>query len=380
MTNLVYLSPVPWESFAQRPHRFVTWFRRRTGGSVLWIDPYPTRLPYWSDLRLSKSRASHAGPDLKIPDWLRVLKLPSLPLEPIPGSAWLNRVLWSGGLRKIRHYSKKQETLLVIGKPSIFAFEVLTTAQHCLSLYDAMDDFSAFYSGLSRISMLRQEHRILGSVDLVWVSSSGLKSRHLASRKDVRIVFNAVDSSTMKSGEIKNHLDARKQDTKIFGYIGTIGFWFDWDWIIELARARPKDLVQIVGPLYSMPKIQLPRNIEILPPCAHEQALLYMAKFDIGLIPFKLNTLTAGVDPIKYYEYRALGLPIVSTNFGEMSLRNDEPGIFLSKAPNDINELIMSAINYKSEEKLNNSFVSANTWDGRFDSSGLMELFSRSVS
>lgn len=43
--QLVYLSPLPWDSFSQRPHQFVEWFHNKHGGEVLWIDPYPTRLP-----------------------------------------------------------------------------------------------------------------------------------------------------------------------------------------------------------------------------------------------------------------------------------------------------------------------------------------------
>ncbi len=52
-----------------------------------------------------------------------------------------------------------------------------------------------------------------------------------------------------------------------------------------------------------------------------------MAEFDVGLIPFKQNALTAAVDPIKYYEYRALALPVISTDFGEMHERGDLPGL-----------------------------------------------------
>ena len=32
--QLVYFSPVPWASFAQRPHKFVEWFHARCGAIV----------------------------------------------------------------------------------------------------------------------------------------------------------------------------------------------------------------------------------------------------------------------------------------------------------------------------------------------------------
>jgi hypothetical protein len=48
--QLIYLSPVPWASFRQRPHEFAEWFHRRLRARVLWVEPYPVRLPRWSDL------------------------------------------------------------------------------------------------------------------------------------------------------------------------------------------------------------------------------------------------------------------------------------------------------------------------------------------
>ena len=53
------------------------------------------------------------------------------------------------------------------------------------------------------------------------------------------------------------------------------------------------------------------------------------AALSAGIIPFKVNRLTAAVDPIKYYEYRAAGLPVISTEFGEMRQRRADPRICL---------------------------------------------------
>jgi len=39
---------------------------------------------------------------------------------------------------------------------------------------------------------------------------------------------------------------------------------------------------------------------------------------DMGLIPFRLNPLTAAVNPIKLREYLAAGLPVVSTPLPEV--------------------------------------------------------------
>ena len=66
----------------------------------------------------------------------------------------------------------------------------------------------------------------------------------------------------------------------------------------------------------------------LIKPFTPSQVLDALATFDIGLIPFKINELTASVDPVKYYEYRAAALPILSSRFGDMALRNSDDGVY----------------------------------------------------
>jgi hypothetical protein len=43
------------------------------------------------------------------------------------------------------------------------------------------------------------------------------------------------------------------------------------------------------------------------------------AKAHVGIIPYAVNELTKGVDPLKRYEYLAAGLPVVSTALPSMT-------------------------------------------------------------
>jgi len=111
----------------------------------------------------------------------------------------------------------------------------------------------------------------------------------------------------------------------------------------------------------------LPKNIELLPACDHMSAIKAMQDFSIGLIPFKKNELTDSVDPVKYYEYRALGLPVLSTRFGEMELRDCELGVFLMDADTDLNTLVKDALNCKKSDDIDRAFIAENSWSDRFD-------------
>jgi len=358
--QLVYLSPVPWSSFAQRPHKFVEWFHGSTGGDVLWVDPYPTRFPVLSDFRRLEAQGKKESP--RLPSWLIVVRPPALPVEPLPASGWVNGFAWSRSLQAIETFADQRPTLLAIGKPSALALTVLKRLDGITSVYDAMDDFPAFYSGLSRLAMKRREAKLVRGVTRVLVSSTLLKQRWSNVKPDVQLVHNGLDASVLpppKSAVIE-------RAKKVLGYVGTIGQWFNWEWVIALAKARPNDIVRLIGPVFASPRCPLPDNIELLPQCRHAEALQAMLDFDVGLIPFKKSDLTASVDPIKYYEYRALGLPVISTDFGEMAFRGGEDGVFLSANEPGVNDLVQKALLYRADEEETREFIAGNTWTARF--------------
>lgn len=358
--RLVYLSPVPWVGFAQRPHKFVEWFHRRTGDEVLWVDPYPTRFPLLSDFR--RLRAKEGRQQCSNPPWLRVIRPSAMPIEPLPGAGWVNAVLWQRLFNELDAFVSQQGTLLAIGKPSALALAVVSRFRGARSVYDAMDDFPAFYTGLSRWAMRWREAQLVRNVDSVLASSTAIQRRWSLIGVDVQLVHNGLDAELMPEFVRISNANGKK----ILGYVGTIATWFDWDWVIELARAHPDHVVRLIGPVFSSAPVDLPSNIEMLPPCNHQAALVAMQAFDVGLIPFKKNRLTASVDPIKYYEYRALGLPVVSTDFGEMAFRGGEVGTFLSQGLRDISAVIERALQHSTTIESVQQFRVGNTWEFRF--------------
>ncbi|MDP3330446.1 MAG: glycosyl transferase [Methylococcaceae bacterium] len=324
------------------------------------MDPYPTRFPLLSDFR--RIGMHHSQENCLRPAWLKVINPSTLPIEPMPTSGWVNTLLWQATLNDIKAFSLNKQTLLVIGKPSVFALTVLKLLKGRKSIYDAMDDFPAFYSGLSRFALRIREKMLVKRVSCVLASSTTLKQHWNNVRGDVQLVPNGLDAAALP--ESIGPVPLRQN--KVFGYVGTIASWFDWNWVIALAKARPLDVVRLIGPVFTPTPNLLPKNIEILPPCNHQAALHAMQNFDVGLIPFLKNELTASVDPIKYYEYRALGLPVISTDFGEMAFRVNEEGVFLSQYSKDIIDLVQGALLYNIDSESVRKFKANNTWEARF--------------
>jgi hypothetical protein len=357
---MIYLSPVPWASFSQRPHHFVNWYHNQTGESVLWIDPYPTRLPSLNDFRRKLPFADQQN--VTAPPWLQVCKPQTLPIEPIPGSAIVLKQLWRNVFKKTAAFSEGGPCMICIGKPSELALQLLTRIPQSYAVYDAMDDFPAFYQGLSRWSMERRQQQLIRRVSKVLASSTALRDKLLSMTDKVELALNACDVQGLVPVE---NLDLGTKQ-QVLGYVGTVGQWFDWDLVIALARANPENHVRLIGPIFTPAPCVLPANIELLPERSHASAIAAMATFSVGLIPFRLNRLTASVDPIKYYEYRALGLPVISTRFGEMAQRGQEPGVWIVDDGTDLRKTALEALASQSDHSTIHQFRQNNLWANRF--------------
>ncbi|QNQ41352.1 glycosyl transferase [Brucella intermedia] len=363
MKNLLYLSPVPYKSFAQRPHKFVNWFHQRYGGRVVWIDPYATRFPVLADLRRLVRQSDEIHTSDLTPEWLTVICPDGLPIEPMPGAGYLNSRLWRSAFTEAISLAKQNDCVTVIGKPSVLAIKIMKALRGCRLIYDAMDDFPAFYQGFSRTAMKNTEIKIASLVDVIWVSSTTLYERWSSQQSNVRLLYNGLDFDIISSAEPQ----AEPSDRTIFGYLGTIGNWFDWEMITALARVVPHDLIRIHGPIYKKPSGKLPSNIELFPPSEHAEAITQMTHFDVGLIPFLKNELTGSVDPIKYYEYRAFGIPVLSSYFGEMRYRGRNEGVYVVHDLAELEKVVAEARNNIQARRLDQMFAQENSWAARFD-------------
>lgn len=366
--RLVYVSPVPWWSFAQRPHKFVEWFHERTGADVFWIDPYPARLPTWRDLaRLWSHDVGMQYLNQAPPPWLSLRQPFALPLEPVPVLAGVNRRFWRDIAREVKSFADGQQAMLVIGKPSLLAQDLMAGPSWQRVVYDAMDDFPAFFGGLSRVAMAAREEKIAGQATDVWASSTPLLQRWSRLRAETRLVPNGLARDSVAGLFRRSTAPA-----PVFGYVGTIAQWFDWDWVIRLARSYGQTTVRLIGPRHGPQPAQLPPNIELHPPCDHRNALERMQHFDVGLIPFRRNRLTDAVDPVKYYEYKALGLAVLCTDFGQMRWRHDEEGVFVAGENAEFRPVVDASLAYRATPEAAERFRQQHGWEAVFDRAGLL--------
>ena len=354
--KLVYLSPVAYRGFAQRPHRFVEFFTARSGGCALWIEPYPGRLPRIADIGGARPGTSHHRPRG------RVEVCSPWGVDPLMTVPLCRQLVWRRVLERVRGFVAGCRWLLMVGRPSYLALHLLRNTASTASCYDAMDDFPEFYSGWSRWLSRRIEARVARGVDTIAVTSEALRDKFARAGLKTELLRNGFDAG-------QRWAEAGPQGETVFGYVGTIGSWFDWELVAGMARQLPEVRFDLVGPVLARPP-SLPANVRLCGECPGDAVPEKMRGFTAGLIPFKVNRLTAAVDPVKYYEYRSVGLPVISTRFGDMALREDDPRVCLVDGRTDVRGLFSHVGTLKpcSGESLER-FRAANSWASRFEKS-----------
>ena len=333
-----------------------------TYDEVVWIDPTITRLPRLSDLRRSKQVSETVAAEPLLPQ-LTVLKPGGLPIEPLRGVNLLNDYwAWRKIKSQIAALNIDQQWDIGVGRPSRLALWASKNLPVRARFMDVMDDFPAFYSGLSRSSMEQTEKELVQQCDYFFCSEHSLinkLTRH-GLNKPVKLIPNGYDMERLPS------LGAAKPLNNTIGFVGTIAGWFDWKIVIEMAKALPQVQVKLIGPRVGHIPALLPANIELLPTCTVADAIRHSQKFTVGLIPFLHNQLTESVDPIKYYELRALGVPVWTTAFGSMKNRLSEQGVTQIYSGANWQALWNNLLTAEADVSHIQSFRQSHDWRARF--------------
>jgi len=163
----------------------------------------------------------------------------------------------------------------------------------------------------------------LRHADVVFATSSVLVQRAATLRTGSTYLFpNGVDFEHWQEvSNISVPSAIRHIPHPIVGYFGTISHWIDRDVILELSTQYPLWQFVFIGPradngfldpVFSRPNCHWldSQPYEILPGLA--------AQFDVCWMPFCQTDLTEAINPVKIYEYLALGKPVVAPPFPDL--------------------------------------------------------------
>lgn len=195
--------------------------------------------------------------------------------------------------------------------------------------FDALDNFEFFSHGGTR-EAAELYRRLIQNADLVTYSADALAD-YVKARPDAVKLNNAVCPEDFAPGgerEIAELEDIRRAGRKIVGYYGAIEEWFDVDAIRAILDHTDCEVV-LIGrcgldlSALSSDRLHLPGQVP------YGELKSYSRYFDVALIPFKVNKLTDSVSPVKFFEYAAQGIPVLSANIREMRAYADACGAVL---------------------------------------------------
>ncbi|OPZ71425.1 MAG: putative teichuronic acid biosynthesis glycosyltransferase TuaH [Firmicutes bacterium ADurb.Bin456] len=213
-------------------------------------------------------------------------------------------------------------------------------------VYDCADEHAAFPGLIRKETVHRMERELFRRAGLSLTSAGELFQRKKELAPDLLVVPNGAAVEHFRRARdpgLSVPSDLAFLPRPVIGYIGAVSPWLDQDLLAEAARAHPDWTLVIIGPadtdtsaLAAFPNIHLlgHRDYRLLPS--------YLKGFDATVIPFRINELTRGVNPVKLYEYLAAGKPVVSTGlpevraFGEVVSLAGTPSEFVQRLEEEL--------------------------------------------
>ncbi|MFY0594627.1 glycosyltransferase [Roseivirga sp.] len=202
------------------------------------------------------------------------------------------------------------------------------------------------------------EAEYIKNVDGVICTSHHLKEEKSRLNPNCHLVPNGVNLDIFKT------VAPNKNRNYTLGYAGAVDNRLDFNLIGLLAEELDTYHFHFFGPIKTaLPK--LPTNVHFHGAVSQKSLPEKLNMLDACLIPFVKNELTKGIYPLKINEYLALGKPVISTDFANLSDFDKLISIATSNA--DFVTMTKKEIRYnnrlKGQKRID--FAQKNSWSDR---------------
>lgn len=170
--------------------------------------------------------------------------------------------------------------------------------------------------------------------DVIFANSPETTQWLAQERSDAAYLSNGVDTEIFNSEKIYSvPEDMVALSRPIVGYAGKMQEMFDVvvteRVILEMKEVNFIFIGQKLDPGWVERLWHYP-NAHYLGDKSYEMLPQYLSAFDICTIPYSMER-QHGVDPIKFYEYLAMGKPIVTTNIGGVESFSEYPQVYIAE-------------------------------------------------
>lgn len=178
-------------------------------------------------------------------------------------------------------------------------------------IIDLLDDWTEHFAfaGISS-AVERAYRRSFERASAVFANAEGTVAlARRFGRDDVVLLTNGTDPQRFSQ-------KSRATGALTIGYVGKIGKRVDLELILRVTSEFPNWKFVFAGPIldreYHGP-LAGQANVELLGDVHYNDVPALLETFDLGWVPHRVGKGEVGGDVIKTYEYRAAGLPVLST-------------------------------------------------------------------
>src|SRR5262245_8114748 len=232
---------------------------------------------------------------------------------------------------------------------------------------DVVDDHRTFAEPGSprRAAFERNYREVIARSDVVLANCEPVAESMREFTSTVHVVPNGLELPNGRRPERPREL--RRLAGPIIGYAGNLSQRLDVDLLEALVDARPEWQFVFVGSAHhdkTVLRLGARPNVCFVGPRRYDEALGFIAHFDVALIPHVDNEMTRSMSPLKAFVYCAAGVPVVSTpiaNLGDLKAM-----ITIARDPEEFLTAIEAAL--RTERAAPDvDALRAHSWDARIE-------------
>lgn len=315
---------------------------------IIWVNTIGYRRPSLSyyDVKRSLAKifswfgpaAGHSGNEW--PANLLVVSPVIIPYNNIRFIRRFNRIMVRKAIAKSLAKMRIEIYVLLSSLPNVSEF--YRDHPNSLKIYYCVDDFTQF-PGVDKQMITEMERELIDSCDLILYTAGYLEKKFSSSKKKIHYFPHGVDFDHFD--RINTNKETAVGRKPVIGFFGYLSQWIDLDLIAKIAETRPDwEIVLIGGTDRNMDCLKRFNNVSLTGAVKYDRLPALASNFDVGIIPFKINELTRAVNPLKFLEYMAMGIPAVSTplpelvRFGDHIYLADDHRDFIAKIERALKE------------------------------------------
>jgi glycosyltransferase involved in cell wall biosynthesis len=322
--DIILLSTADWDNPFWTNKQHVAAELARRGFRILYVESLGLRRPSFKsrDLRRILRRLWRA---LQPPRLVRENLWVWSPLVVPAHGRWsvrqLNRQLFRCGLAVWMKWLRMRPDLLWTYSP--LTTEVVDLSRFRRIVYHCVDEVKAA-PGMPERILERGERELVGRADVVFATAMRLAESRRELNPNTHYLSNVADYvhfAGARHPETRIPDDLARIPEPRIGFVGAIsGYKVDFALLRELALAHPEWSIVLIGevgegdPWTDVSELAGLPNVYLMGPRPYSLLPAYMKGFRVGLLPNQLNDYTVSMFPMKFFEYLAAGLPVVSVD------------------------------------------------------------------